>query len=98
MNLPIHLELKDKGNKVLKRFSVVGPQNLDRILLWVWRDLFVSLLANGAEGDKKKIPTFLEDIETSLGVGALEKILYGGKASELFSLFRYLSTHVNRRR
>lgn len=82
MNLEIHLELIDKRKKVIKHFSVVGPQNLDRILLWVWRDLFVSLLADGSEADKKQMPEFLDDIEASLGALALERLLHGGKPSE----------------
>ncbi len=91
MNLEIRLELIDKRKKIVKHFSVVGPQNLDRILLWVWRDLFVSLLADGSEADKKRIPDFLDDIESSLGALALERLLYGGKSSEYFRCLKIIT-------
>lgn len=91
MNLEIRLELIDKRKKIVKHFSVVGPQNLDRILLWVWRDLFVSLLADGSEADKKRIPDFLDDIESSLGALALERLLYGGKSSEHFRCLKIIT-------
>ena len=74
--------LKNKNGKVVKRFSVVGPQNINRILLWIWRDLFVSLFADGTENDKKRVPDLLEDIESVLGVSSLERLLYGGKPSK----------------
>ncbi|KDR74299.1 hypothetical protein GALMADRAFT_250097 [Galerina marginata CBS 339.88] len=81
MNLPVEVNLKDKKGRTLKRFSVLGPQNVDRILLWIWRDLFVSLLAEGSERDKKRVPDLLEDIESVMGVHALERLLYGGRPS-----------------
>lgn len=85
MNLPVDFTLKDKKGKVMRRFSVRGPQNIDKILLWIWRDLFISLLLSGSERDKARIPDFLEDIQLVLGVEALEKILYGGVVGELFT-------------
>ncbi|KAF8954252.1 hypothetical protein BDZ97DRAFT_492351 [Flammula alnicola] len=92
MNLPVDFTLRDKHGKIVKRFSVMGPQNLDRILLWIWRDLFVSLFAKGTEREKKKVPDFLEDIEALLGVHALERLLYGGRPSEPSCCLRLLGT------
>ena len=63
--------------------SVLGPQNIDRVLLWIWRDLFVSLFSKGSKRDKDKVPEMLEDIETLLGVDGLERLLYGGEAGML---------------
>lgn len=82
LNLPVDFVLKSKDGKVVKRFSVVGPQNIHRILLWIWRDLFVSLFADGTEKDKQRVPDLLEDIESVLGVSSLERLLYGGKPSK----------------
>ena len=84
MNLPIDFALKDNAGKVLKRFSVRGPQKVDQILLWIWRDLFVSLFATGSKHDKETVPTFLEDIQDVLGLNSLERLLNGGRPSELF--------------
>ena len=80
MNLPVRVTIKDNTGKTVKHMSVLGPQNIDRVLLWIWRDLFVSLFSKGSKCDKDKIPEMLEDIETSLGVYGLEKLLYGGEA------------------
>jgi hypothetical protein len=81
MNLPVNFNLKGKDGKILKRFNVLGPQNIDQILLWIWRDLFVTVLAKGSARDKKKVPEFLEEIESVLGVRSLERLLYGGRSS-----------------
>ncbi|KAH9483193.1 hypothetical protein JR316_0005297 [Psilocybe cubensis] len=83
MNLPVDVSFRSRKGKVVKRFSLMGPQNIDAVLLWIWRDLFVSLLANGNESDKKKLPDFLEDVESTLGIGALERVLYGGRTTEI---------------
>lgn len=82
MNLPVDFELKDTNGKVLKRFSILGPQNVDRILLWIWRDLLVSLFATGSDRDKARVPEFLEEIQETLGISALERLLYGGEPSK----------------
>lgn len=94
MNLPIDFTLKDKTGKVLKHFSVRGPQKMDQILLWIWRDLFVSLFATGSKRDKESVPTFLEDIQNVFGLSSLERLLNGGRPSELF-LYCYLHFFVS---
>ena len=86
MNLPVRVTIKDKNGKTVKHMSVLGPQNIDRVLLWIWRDLFVSLLSKGPKRERDKIPEMLEDIEDFLGIQGLERLLYGGK-SELERLY-----------
>ena len=80
MNLPVRVTIKDGTGKTVKHMSVLGPQNIDRVLLWIWRDLFVSLFSRGPKRDRDKIPEMLEDIEALLGVDGLERLLYGGEA------------------
>lgn len=82
MNLPVEVILKNKKGKICKNFSVLGPRKIDQILLWIWRDLFVSLYANGTAANKSMVPNYLEDIELSLGVDSLEKLLFGGRPGE----------------
>ena len=89
MNLPIEFSLKDKTGKLVKKFSTLGPQNVDRILLWIWRDLFVSLLSVGSERERNKLPDYLEDIQTVLGVSALERLLYGGRPRKFVTVVPY---------
>lgn len=55
LNHPVDFLLRNKLGKVVKRFHVLGPQNIDRILLWIWRDLFVSMYATAPSRDKKRI-------------------------------------------
>ena len=82
MNMPVNVTIKNQGGKVVKDFSVSGPHGIERILLWIWRDLFVSLLARGASWDKNKAPEMMESIEYVLDWTALERMLYGGKPCE----------------
>src|SRR5258705_8060572 len=86
INLPVNFALKDKNGKVLKRLSVRGPQKIDQILLWIWRDLFVSLFAVGSKRDKARVPIFLEEIQDVLGVCALERLLSGGRPSKFLKI------------
>lgn len=81
MNLPISVTIKNKHGKTIKNMHVTGPQNVDRILLWIWRDLFVSMSAKGTQQEKNRMRNMLEDIENVLGFETLERLLYGGKRS-----------------
>lgn len=78
----ISLSIKDKTGKLVKKFSFSGPLNIERVLLWIWRDLFVSMSASGGPRGRKDIPAMLVDIEEVLGWEALERLLYGGHDCE----------------
>ncbi|KAJ7755163.1 hypothetical protein B0H16DRAFT_1541273 [Mycena metata] len=73
--LAINFSLRRKG-KIVKNFNLAGSRNIDRALLWIWRDLFVTMFARGILTDK--IPEMLSDIEEILDWQALERVLYGG--------------------
>ncbi|KAJ6544237.1 hypothetical protein B0H19DRAFT_1170030 [Mycena capillaripes] len=73
--LPINLAIRRKG-RTIKQFNLAGPSNIDRALLWIWRDLFLSMFAKGIRTEK--IPGMLSDIEEILGWKGLERMLYGG--------------------
>lgn len=79
MNLPVRVVIKDNNGKIVKHMSFLGPQNIDRVLLWIWREMFVSLFAKGSKRERDKIPEMLDDIEDLLGVDGLERLLYGGE-------------------
>ncbi|KAJ7499704.1 hypothetical protein FB451DRAFT_1206240 [Mycena latifolia] len=74
-HLSVNLAIRRRG-KIIKKFSLAGPRNIDRALLWIWRDLFVSMFAKGIQTEK--IPEMLSDIEECLNWQALERMLYGG--------------------
>ncbi|KAJ3909676.1 hypothetical protein F5879DRAFT_11427 [Lentinula edodes] len=78
-SIPVYLSIKSSSGKLIKRFSHPNIQHMDRMLLWVWRELFVSMLAAGGRQAREKILEMLVDIEDSLGWESLTKIIHGGK-------------------
>ncbi|KAF8164753.1 hypothetical protein B0H34DRAFT_209831 [Crassisporium funariophilum] len=81
-NIPVHIHIKDKTKRTIIQLSTIGLERIHRVLLWIWRDLFVSLFAKGNERERKKVPDMLEDIESTLGVDALENLLRGGNSDD----------------
>ncbi|KAF7331050.1 hypothetical protein MVEN_02445300 [Mycena venus] len=79
-HLSINVPIRRSG-KIIKQFNFTGFRDIDRALLWIWRDLFVSMLAKRIRTEK--IPGMLSDIEESLGWQALERLLYGGFKTKL---------------
>lgn len=96
----MNITIKRRDGKVVKSFSFIGPNAVVEALLWIWRDLFVSLSAYGTPFAREQMPEMLEDIETLLGWPALERLLYGGKNCEMrfscrFALLTYSSDQSN---
>lgn len=79
MNMYISVKIRRSTGKVVKSFHFTGAHNLERIILWIWRDLFVAMLADGTNRQKSAIPDMLDDIRTEYGWNALERLLYGGQ-------------------
>jgi hypothetical protein len=79
MNMFLTVDIKDSRGKLVRSFNINGAHNVDQVLLWIWRDLFVSILARGRDRQKEMIPEMLSDIEDVLGWPCLERLLYGGK-------------------
>ncbi|KAJ3842744.1 hypothetical protein EV361DRAFT_906192 [Lentinula raphanica] len=77
-SIPVELSITNSAGKCIKRFSYPNIQRMDRILLWMWRELFVSMLAANGDFSKKEIPDMLGDIEDSFGWRSLSKMIYGG--------------------
>lgn len=71
--------------KTIKTFHIVGVPNFERVLLWTWRDLFVSMLASSPR-HRNAIPDMLQDIQTALSWEALTKIVLGNNTSQSSSL------------
>jgi len=82
MRMFVAASLKNNCGKIIKSFSFTGGHHFDQVLLWVWRDLFVSLLAAGDPREKNIIPEMLGDLEEALGWHSLVRLLYGGKKRE----------------
>jgi hypothetical protein len=84
----IRVVIRRQSGKPVKSFDFRGPRGLEEPLLWIWRDLFVSLITYGSQSSKDKIPEMLEDIASSIGWNSLERLLYGGKGSKRHLLIR----------
>ena len=78
----IPITLKRRSGKVVKSWQVNGAHNVEEVLQFIWRDLFLSMLATGTQRQIKKIPEMLDDIEDIMGWTALERLLYGGRKCE----------------
>ncbi|THH17576.1 hypothetical protein EW146_g3246 [Bondarzewia mesenterica] len=79
MNMYVSVVIKQKSGKTVKSFHLTGAHNFDRVLSWIWRDLFLSVLAAGNERQKKQVPQMLHEIEEANGWPSLERILCGGR-------------------
>ena len=73
-----------KTGKIVKTFRLVGVAYFERVLLWTWRDLFVSMLASDP-GQKQVVPDMLKDIRAVLGWRSLPRMLFGGRMSQFHS-------------
>lgn len=61
MNMQIDITIKARDAKMVKSFVFRGPHTLRKAILWIWREVFVSLLAHGNSFTKSKIPEMIED-------------------------------------
>jgi hypothetical protein len=75
----VNITIKNRSGKIIKTFNLDGAHRIDQALLWIWRDLFGSLLASD---NQRQNPEMLAEIERVKNWPALERILYGGKYGE----------------
>ena len=59
----VPIAIKRKSGRVIKSWEVNGAHNIEEVLQFIWRDLFLSLLATGTKEQIAKIPEMLDDIE-----------------------------------
>jgi len=78
-NMFLNVTIKNKLGKHIKSFDINGAHNVEEVLHFIWRDLFLSMFATGNHRQISKIPDMLEDIEDLMGWRALQRLLYGGK-------------------
>jgi hypothetical protein len=79
--LPVHI--RRRSGELVKLFEIGGGQNIESIILWIWRDVFLTMLAADRPRYPEVIGEMLGEIEEVLGWKVLERILYGGKQSRL---------------
>ncbi|KAI0254196.1 hypothetical protein BJV78DRAFT_59178 [Lactifluus subvellereus] len=73
-----------KTGKFVKTFRFTGVPNFERVLLWTWRELFVSMLAS-SPGQKHAVSDMLQDIQAVLSWESLPKMVFGGRTTDSHS-------------
>lgn len=87
----IPINITSSTGKLVKSFMLNGAHNLQNVVLWIWRDLLMTILATGTKRQRALVPDMLDDIRIVLGWSALEQLLRGGTkcaSSHLFSPMR----------
>jgi hypothetical protein len=92
MSLYLNVQIKRRSGRVVKEFSLDGGQNIELVMFWIWRDLFLTMLSTGKAAHREAIPDMLAEIDEVLGWRATERILYGGKHSKV--LMHPLLSHI----
>ena len=89
-SLYIPVVIKSKTGTVVKSFSIEGVHNIESVSEFVWRDMFLSMLARGRKRHEKLVLEMLEEVRRSSGWIQLLRILRPGKKCK-YSLY-FLST------
>lgn len=79
VDMYVPIVLKRKSGQRVKSFEINGAHNIEEVLLFIWRDMFLSLLGYGTRRQIARIPEMLEEIEELLGWTGLDRLLYGGR-------------------
>jgi len=74
----VPVNISTSSGKLVKSFMLNGAHNLQNVVLWIWRDLFMTILATGTKRQRSLVPDMLDDIRILLGWSALEQLLRGG--------------------
>ncbi|KAK1221591.1 hypothetical protein PQX77_015604 [Marasmius sp. AFHP31] len=84
------------GGKTIKHFSgkTLCVRTAERVLFWLWRELFVSLAAYRSKSEhglaKRQVAEMMLDVEEAMGgPRALERILHGGAGDKASNPWEY---------
>lgn len=72
----VPVTLRNKAGEVIKKFETNGALRIRDITLFIWRDMFLSMLAYGDRRHRDLVPKMLGDIEEILSCDALIQMLY----------------------
>lgn len=75
----VPITLKRRCGKLVKSWELNGAHHIEEVLQFIWRDLFLSMLASGSKRHLAKIPEMLDDIEDLMGWTSLERLVFGGR-------------------
>ncbi|KAG6899479.1 hypothetical protein C0993_009899 [Termitomyces sp. T159_Od127] len=80
INMPIDVRIRARDGTPVRAFVLRGTHTLANATLWIWRDLFVAMLAHATPRAQRHIPAMIADIEALMGWEALPRLLHGGKS------------------
>lgn len=66
----------------MKRFYINGAVHLEDVTLFIWRDMFLSMLAHGSKQHKDMIPRMLGDIEDTMNWKAVVRLMFNKPQGE----------------
>lgn len=75
----VPITIKDSDGNIIKEFSELGLVNVESAILWVWREVFVALLASKIPMYIKLVPELLAEIDDVIGWRGLERLILGGE-------------------
>ncbi|EKM58938.1 uncharacterized protein PHACADRAFT_85922, partial [Phanerochaete carnosa HHB-10118-sp] len=75
-SLYIPVTIRNRKGRVVKRFDVNGATHLEDVTLFIWRDMFLSMLAYGSQRHKDLIPRMLGDIEDIMSWKAVVRLMF----------------------
>ncbi|KAL5530848.1 hypothetical protein ACEPAF_7106 [Sanghuangporus sanghuang] len=70
--------IRDRSGKIVKEFNELGISNVESAILWVWRDVFLALLASKNPAHVRLVPELLAEIDNAIGWSGLERLVLGG--------------------
>lgn len=79
VNMYIPVKLTSKSGRIVKTFQINGANRLEEATQFIWRDVFLSMLASGNENQKETLVRMLGDIEGVMGWSGIVRIWSGGK-------------------
>lgn len=84
MTIYVPVTIRDKSGKVVKEFNELGVANVESAILWIWRDVFLAMLASKNPVHVKLIPELLAEIDDEIGWSGLERLVLGGATCASF--------------
>ncbi|KAL5512179.1 hypothetical protein ACEPAG_3464 [Sanghuangporus baumii] len=70
--------IRDRSGTIVKEFNELGVSNVESAILWIWRDVFLALLASKNLAYIGLVPELLSEIDNAIGWGGLERLVLGG--------------------
>ena len=89
----VPITIKDKHGNVIKSATKQGIRNVEDIIMWICRELMISMLETGDSAHATRVSLMLVDMDDFVGWQGLDKMIRGGRRGQLWF---YSILHQNR--